>query len=68
MKLPYQAAASLPNKPLKTETMWHGSTFGTGIGWGWLIVPLVVITLIWLFYRRSKRMNRRDQNKNNEAG
>jgi uncharacterized membrane protein len=34
--------------------MWHGSEYGMGIGWGWIVVPIIIIFLIWVVYKISK--------------
>jgi hypothetical protein len=34
--------------------MWHGSEYGIGIGWGLILVPVVIVFVIWLIYRIKK--------------
>jgi uncharacterized membrane protein len=35
--------------------MWHGSEYGMGIGWGWIVVPIIIVFLIWVGYKISKQ-------------
>jgi uncharacterized membrane protein len=34
--------------------MWHGSEYIIGMDWGWLVLPVVVIFLIWLVFRITR--------------
>lgn len=41
--------------------MWHGSEYGMGIGWGWILVPIIIIFLIWVVYKISKQNSTSNQ-------